>query len=164
VSDAEPPRTVAVDGLLRTLRDFTDELAAVERERQRARWRHLFFMWGSSIAYIAMFGHWSAPPWLLAPLVALHLAVAWLAGSGHRTEVQLAAWRLRRVYELASRLEDGGPALDRERRLELELRLGAAQFRLNRAERLGEPKSQEARAVLRQRVEALPERPEPRAR
>jgi hypothetical protein len=164
VSDDEAQPTVAVDGLLRTLSDFTATLASVERERQRVRWRHVFFMWGACIAYTVILGHWSAPPWLLAPLVALHLGVARLAGAGPRTEVQLAAWRLRRVYELASRLEDGGRALERHRRLELELRLGEAQYLLNRTQRLGEPTSEDARVVLRQRVEALPERPESRAR
>lgn len=158
MSGAEHEHAVAVDGLLRTLGHFSDALARVERERRRAWWMHLYFLWGSAIAYIAIIEHWHAPRWLLAPLVLVHGGVAFLGGRGHRIEVQLAAWRLRRVYELASRLEDGGRAIDHHRRLELELRLSEAQFRLNRAQRLGEPTSTEARAVLRQRSEAaLPE-------
>jgi hypothetical protein len=69
------------------------------------------------------------------------------------TDVQLAAWRLRQVYELASRMEDMDMALEPVQRLELELRLGEAQFLLNRVERWGQPSSKAARMVLRQRAE-----------
>ncbi|MEM9463414.1 MAG: hypothetical protein AAGF11_55240 [Myxococcota bacterium] len=52
-------------------------------------------------------------------------------------ELELAIWQLRRVYQVASRMEDLGRDVDFARQLELELRLSEAQFLLNRAEKLG---------------------------
>lgn len=60
-----------------------------------------------------------------------------LKGRYRRPELELAVWQLRRVYQVASRMEDLGRDMDFARQLEFELRLSEAQFLLNRAEKLG---------------------------
>lgn len=55
------------------------------------------------------------------------------------SNVQLAVWQLRRVYELASRREDLGIELDSGLRLELELRLSEAAFTLTDLEKFHKP-------------------------
>jgi len=142
-----------VDGLLRMLGDQADTLTTALRDLGSTHWNGGLLFTGTTMGMTA-FSLWGqAPGWLPAVAGILAGGVWGLAAAPRRTAVQLAAWRLRRVYELASRVEDLGRDLDPHRRLELELRLGEAQFLLIRARRLGEPSSKLARMVLRQGTE-----------
>jgi hypothetical protein len=154
--DHEDP--AVVERLLRNLSEYSDKLATAQRDLARAR------LWYIPIAallvvWAQVLGPLTASPFLWEEWIVFGLACGIAAWLGHmrvkahfdrKDSVQLAAWRLRRIYELASRVEDVGRGVDPSRRLELDLRLGEAQYLLNHAERLGEPKSKEARAVLRQ--------------
>jgi len=60
-----------------------------------------------------------------------------LVESRRRPELELAVWQLRRIYQVASRMEDLGHQVDFATRFEFDLRLSEAQFLLGRAERLG---------------------------
>ncbi len=56
-----------------------------------------------------------------------------------REDVGLATWHLRRVFELASRHEDMGAAMDTATRVELEMKLSSAIFMLQRLRRFDKP-------------------------
>jgi hypothetical protein len=142
-----------VDGLLRTLGEQTDKLTTALRDLGRAHWNGGLLVTGTTMGTTAFYVGGHAPVWL-PPVVGILAGCVWrFAAAPRRIAAQLAAWRLRRVYELASRVEDLGRDLDAHERLELELRLSEAQFLLIRAGRLGEPRSKVARMVLRQGIE-----------
>lgn len=152
MSDAEHERAIAVDRLLRPLADFSDKLALAARDL-------VWWLWGIGVvatALIVEVTSWvreGAPIWLFVVCIFVSGVVARLVSGGRITAVQLAAWRLRQVYEIASRLNDMDIAPDPIQRLEFELRLSEAQFLLNRVEWWGPPSSKAARMVLRQRPE-----------
>jgi hypothetical protein len=76
---------------------------------------------------------------LFGPALLAAFTVYYLYVRGTRTGVELAAWHLRRIYQLVSRREDIGVRLDSGTRLELELRLSEAAFILTQMHSFDHP-------------------------
>jgi hypothetical protein len=140
MSDVAKP--ISDEELIRVLGEYTTKAADAYRTYNT---QSVAIM---ALALAALFGllsvsliitDFGALTYLLFGPALLAVVVAYFYLQGTRTSVELAAWHLRRIYQLVSRREDIGVRLDSGTRLELELRLSEAGFLLTQMKRFDRP-------------------------
>jgi hypothetical protein len=119
----EGAKPISDEALIRVLGEYT--VKAADTYRRYVSQSAIIL----AVTLALMFG-----PALLAAFTVYYLYVR-----GTRTGVELAAWHLRRIYQLVSRREDIGVRLDSGTRLELELRLSEAAFILTQMHSFDHP-------------------------
>lgn len=161
-----PPEGPRVDVLVRLLKENSDELAAILRRYDRYVLKSVISL-GLLLALPVTYLAWyvTAPTELmiagdvveLITLVGMALVSPWVVFEHSRrkrcrVDFDLAAFHLRMVYELASRMEDVGSSLEFWSSYELNMRLAKSQLLLQLVGRRGFP-HKDAAAGLR----ALPQ-------
>lgn len=134
----EQHKELPIEVVLRMLGEYSTKVAT----GLRRRWQYLVVliliaMMAFGTGYLGMPSSIGGFSLLYGVLLVAIVLAAW---ARDRTELQLAVWQLRRIYELASRIEDVGTTIDFVHRFEFELRLSEALFLLNRAEGINSDK------------------------
>lgn len=145
----DPSTAVSDEALIRVLGEYTAKAASAHLHYTRlsATFAALFFasllasLW--ALRVVTDFGALDYDiadiAIILGPALAILGLTFVLSWSAVTTTLELAVWQLRRIYELVSRREDLGVAMDSGTRMELELRLSEAQFILARTKRFDRP-------------------------